>query len=277
VSEWSSRLRLELSSLAPDYSTAFGHAMYKSGGGTVLFASVDGGARHGSFADESYAAILADHAWHARLDKPHAQRYALPEERRATACELDSCNSSDALLMNFFCFPGFSSQPCVVELLGHDPAALPEFGVPGRVPLLDGDTDATEIDMRIGGVIVESKLTEADFTSRAPTVLKRYRDFESVFDPSALPTTAGRIDGYQLIRNVLCAAEHGYTFVLLCDARRPDLIRSWWQVVRAVRDVSVRARCRLVLWQELAAEASPELRAFLGAKYGFPESPHVSR
>ena len=44
--------------------------------------------------------------------------------------------------------------------------AAPEFGWKGRVPLADGSPDATEIDMKIGRVIVESKLTEADFTRR---------------------------------------------------------------------------------------------------------------
>ena len=60
--------------------------------------------------------------------------------------------------------------------------AAPEFGWKGRVPLADGSPDATEIDMKIGRVIVESKLTEADFTRRPQDVVTRYRDFDSVFD-----------------------------------------------------------------------------------------------
>lgn len=234
----------------------------------MLFEPFDDGARHGSFADESYAAILANPDWRNRLSKPHTQRHVLPEERRDRARELDSCNSSDALLMNFFCFPGFSARPAVAALLGHSPSTATEFGIAGRVPLANGGSDATEIDMKIGPMIVESKLTESNFTSKPKTVLEKYRDFPDAFDTQLLPQSELAYGGYQLIRNVLCAVGHGYAFALICDARRPDLIREWWTVVRSVRDPEVRARLRLVLWQELAAEAPPSLATFLQCKYG---------
>ena len=82
---------------------------------------------------------------------------------------------------------------------------------------------------------VESKLTEADFTSRPQDVVTRYRDFDSVFDLPMLPQTETDYRGYQLVRNILCAAAHGYVFTLVSDARRPDLIRDWRSVGRAVR------------------------------------------
>ena len=142
------------------------------------------------------------------------------------------------------------------SVMGYEAGeAAPEFGWKGRVPLADGSPDATEIDMKIGRVIVESKLTEADFTRRPQDVVTRYRDFDSVFDLPMLPQTETDYRGYQLVRNILCAAAHGYVFTLVCDARRPDLIRDWRSVGRAVRDAALRARLRLVLWQELAAEA----------------------
>ena len=121
---------------------------------------------------------------------------------------------------------------------------------------------------------VESKLTEADFTSRPQDVVTRYRDFDWVFDLPMLPQTETDYRGYQLVRNILCAAAHGYVFTLVSDARRPDLIRDWRSVGRAVRDAALRARLRLVLWQEVAAEA-PEptheaeiVRSALGPRCG---------
>jgi hypothetical protein len=122
--------------------------------------------------------------------------------------------------------------------------------------------------MLIGETIVEAKLTEADFVTTPKKHVERYRDFGSIFDTPSLPQTEDSYHGYQLIRNVLCAAEYNRIFVLCCDARRPDLIRAWWQVVHAVCDPTLRTRCRLVLWQELAALAPTPLQAFLSAKYG---------
>ena len=266
---WSERLRADLCSRAAVYTAETNIATYCSRGGTVLFEPSHDGSKHGSFADGSYTAIVANPAWNARAGKVHTQRHVLPESRRERAMELDSCNSSDALLMNLFCFPGFSGTSTVANLMGYEAGeAAPEFGWKGRVPLADGSPDATEIDMKIGRVIVESKLTEADFTSRPQNVVTRYRDFDSVFDLPMLPQTETDYRGYQLVRNILCATAHGYVFTLLCDARRPDLIRDWWSVGRAVRDAALRARLRLVLWQELAAEAPEPLGNFLNSKYG---------
>ena len=48
--------------------------------------------------------------------------------------------------------------------------AAVEFGVAGDDPLQDGSVDTTELDMRAGRVIFESKLTEADFTNVSSTL-----------------------------------------------------------------------------------------------------------
>jgi hypothetical protein len=177
--------------------------------------------------------------------------------------------------MNLFCFPGFSEQAEVIALLGYQRAVRPAFGVEGRVPLLASSrtnpaTDTTELDMLIGDVIVESKLAEGDFVTKPKNHVERYRDLLAVFDTPSLPQSEDSDHGYQLIRNVLCAAEYGRTFILCCDARRPDLVRAWWQVIHAVRDPAIRTRCRLVMWQELAVLAPPPLRTFLSMKYGLP-------
>ena len=59
-----------------------------------------------------------------------------------------------------------------------------------------------------------------------------------------------------------------YHFILLCDARRPDLLHEWWQEHGAIRLTEMRSRCAFLLWQEVAAEAPAALRTFLQVKYG---------
>jgi hypothetical protein len=120
-----------------------------------------------------------------------------------------------------------------------------------------------------GDVFIEAKLTEVDFTDSPLEHVLRYRDFQSVFDTTLLPRSGSRLHHYQLVRNVLAASAHDRRCTLFCDARRPDLIRSWWTVVRAIREGALRARCGLVLWQELVAAAPDRLKSFLAVKYGF--------
>jgi hypothetical protein len=73
---------------------------------SIYYLPSEDGMRHGNFLRESYCAILRNASWRKRLLKAHTQaRSALPREDRAWK-ELDSSNSSDALLMNIFCFPG---------------------------------------------------------------------------------------------------------------------------------------------------------------------------
>src|SRR5215471_15594387 len=106
--------------------------------------------RHGNFLDSSYKAILKRPEWERRLSKVHTQaRQVLPgAERRWT--ELDSCTSSDALLMNIFCCPRVCSRQALTSMLGTEPTDMPEFGYKARVPLLRDRTDRTEIDMKLG-------------------------------------------------------------------------------------------------------------------------------
>jgi hypothetical protein len=64
---------------------------------------------------------------------------------------------------------------------------LPVFGWKARVPLASGRFDRTEVDMRWGGLLVEAKLTETDFQTRAAKVVEGYRDFDAVFERELLP------------------------------------------------------------------------------------------
>jgi restriction endonuclease-like protein len=144
--------------------------------------------RHGNFFDAAYAAIAARPEWMRRFDKIHAQGRALPKAESGRKWrELDSSMSSDALLMNVFCAPGVIEAPAVRSTLGVEGGGLPVFGWKARVPLASGRFDRTEVDMRWGDLLVEAKLTEGDFQTRAAAVVEGYRDFDAVFDRDLLP------------------------------------------------------------------------------------------
>jgi hypothetical protein len=145
---------------------------------------------HGNFFEPAYRAILERPAWAKRLNKVHAQGKALPrwvDDPLRKWRELDSCMSSDALLMNVFCTPGVLATREVRRLLGVVGDTCPEFGWRAKVPLKSGLFDRTEVDMRWGELLVEAKLTEGDFQTRKAEVVEGYRDFEAVFDRELLP------------------------------------------------------------------------------------------
>src|SRR5712671_1226855 len=122
----------------------------------TVYAPEADGHRHGNFFAASYRAILKRKEWARRLEKVHSQaRSSLPKATRRWR-ELDSCTSSDALLMNVFCCPGVCQA--VAGMLGTDGGDTPEFGYRARVPLrpragVKGPRprfDRTEVDMRLG-------------------------------------------------------------------------------------------------------------------------------
>jgi hypothetical protein len=173
--------------------------------------------------------------------------------------------------MNIFCHPGVLDQPALRALLGIQSKAVPEFGYKPRTPLCGGKRDNTEIDMKIGDLLVEAKLTESNFQLASMDLISRYRDMEEVFDVAELPTRNGRQCGYQLIRGAFAAYATDCNFCVFCDARRPDLIESWYRIMRAVRPFELRCRLKLLTWQELASALAKDVQQFLSAKYGiFP-------
>jgi hypothetical protein len=87
----------------------------------------------------------------------------------------------------------------------------------------------------------------------------------------AEPPEAGYAS-YQLIRNVLAAYAEGCSFCVLHDDRRPDLREAWFAVMGAVRSAEMRTRCKVMTWQELAAESPADLQQFLALKYGIHAS-----
>jgi hypothetical protein len=184
------RLRQEL--ILRNRTFARGRAHVESYGIVPVVVYEPENGRHGNFFDESYAAIAANPDWMRRFDKIHAQAArSLPKPRLEHSRrwrELDSSMSSDALLMNIFCAPGVAESRAVRDALGIDDSPLPPaFGWKARVPLANGRFDRTEVDMRFGSLLVEAKLTEVGFQSRAAAIVEAYRDFDNVFDRDLLP------------------------------------------------------------------------------------------
>ena len=271
----SAALRHELADRARKYARreSLPHCLSYGADPVVCFTPYEDDARHGNFLRGSYKAIRTTPAWQKRLTKVHSQaRRSLPGSDRRWM-ELDSCMSSDALLMNIFCYPRVFQDGAVSSLLGVESGTAPSFGHKARVPLASGRFDRTEVDMRLGDLLVEAKLTESDFQSAEKRVLLAYRDFLVAFDHEQLPQTEKRYLSYQLLRNVLAAYAQQCSFCVLVDARRPDLIDAWYAVMKCVRPVELRTKLRISTWQEVADVAPPKLRVFLAGKYGITGKP----
>jgi hypothetical protein len=235
----------------------------------ACFPPYDAGSRHGNFLPESYKAIQANHAWSKRLTKVHAQaRRSLPSTERGRWMELDSSTSSDALLMNIFCCPGVLRDGKVAALLGAELGPTVCFGYKARIPLDNGRFDRTEVDLQLGNLLVEAKLTESDFQTARKEVLCGYRDFSEVFDREQLPQTDQHYLSYQLLRNVLAAHALQCSFCVLVDARRTDLVDAWYAVMKCVRPIELRTKLRICTWQEVARVTPRKLKTFLATKYG---------
>jgi hypothetical protein len=228
---------------------------------------------HGNFIPASYRSICAHPEWQKRLKKSYTAGKWIPRSWERNRCELDCATSSDALLMNIFCYPNVLHRSGLCALLGIQQGLLPEFGVRPRIPLLGSMTDRTEVDMQIGDVLFEAKLTESGFRSAPARLLSRYRDLHQVFDTGELPFRDETVQGYQLIRGALAAYACDCPFILLCDGRRTDMIEQWILVARAVRSFSFRCKLKLCTWQELAQTLPVSLRRFLEEKYGIIPTP----
>ena len=234
----------------------------------VVYQESECGRHHGNFISGSYKAILRMPEWRKRLQKVHTQgRRSLPA-RDGLWRELDSSLSSDTLLMNIFCYPGVTRRMKVYGILGIEPGCLPEFGFMPRVPLFSEATERTEIDMKLGSTLFEAKLTEGDFQIQCAELVEQYRDLRDVFECRQLPRAKRKYVSYQLIRNVLAAHALGLDFCTLLDARRPELIEDWYGILRCIRSAALRARCKVLTWQELAPCLPGALKNFLDVKYG---------
>lgn len=187
---YAAALRAELAARNHAWAQGRAHAESYGSDRVVVYEAelVEGGMpRHGNFYDAAYAVIVSRPDWGKRLEKAHTGSKNLPRPESGRKWrELDSCMSSDALLMNFFCSPGVADAPAVRLALGVPGDDPPRFGWKAKVPLKSGLFDRTEVDMRWGDLLVEAKLTEGDFQTRAAAVVEGYRDFDAVFDRQML-------------------------------------------------------------------------------------------
>jgi len=109
-----------------------------------------------NFLKKSYENIKKNKEWLERLQKKH--------QKIKGAFEMQSSNSSDALLMNIFCNPNLKSWKEISDLFRVN-EIKPKFGIKPGVPLKNDRIDMrTEIDLVFENIFVEAKLTENDFT-----------------------------------------------------------------------------------------------------------------
>jgi hypothetical protein len=234
---------------------------------SIIYAENEAG-HHGNFLSASYQRILQQPDWKARLAKVYTGSRFLPRKADRTRRELECANSSDALLMNIVCYPGVLRRAAVCSLLGIEAGLRPAFGVRPGIPLRNGAQDRSEMDLRLGKLFIEAKLTEGDFQTARCDLVERYRDLESVFDVARLPRSKEKYRSCQLIRGALAAHQHGASFSVFCDQRRQDLIEGCFEIMAAVNSAELRCRLSVVTWQELATTMPPKVRKFLAEKYG---------
>jgi hypothetical protein len=268
---YATRLREELSLRALSWARRndLPHECTIGNSPAVLFRETEDGT-HGNFHPTSYRCIRRRPEWNRRLAKSHTSARRSLVSHDSARKELDTAASSDALLMNVFCHPqAFATGSFLRSLLGTKPPERLQFGCKPRIPLIANHVERTEVDLRIGDLLIEAKLTETEFQRASRVRVERYRDFESAFDAHMLPQTTGSYLHYQLIRGVLSAfAEQGIRYCVICDARRPDLIDAWFTVLRAVKLECLRSQLQLVTWQEIAGTLPQSMRAWLAGKYG---------
>ena len=110
---------------------------------SIVYQELNGG--HGIL-----GCLLSPHCarpdWKRRLLRCYTANRRVPRSYDRTRRELDCGNSSDALLMNVFCYPAVLKRKTVGNLLASEPG-LVGIGVRPGVPLLDGKLDRTEVDM----------------------------------------------------------------------------------------------------------------------------------
>jgi hypothetical protein len=263
----SSQLRREIS--ARNLARADEHAHETTYGEvtSVLYREDEAGL-HGNFFPASYRRICARPEWKRRLDKVYTASSRIVRGHERTRSELDCANSSDALLMNIFCHPRTMQSTALCGLLSIERGVQPAFGVRARTPLRNNNEDRTEIDMHLGDLFVEAKLSETDFQTARVDLMTRYACFEEVFDIERLPVSRSAYRSYQLLRGALAAHHHNTRFAIFCDARRPDLREQWFSVLAAIHTSHMRSRMLFITWQEIATQLPSTLQGFLATKYG---------
>jgi hypothetical protein len=181
--------------------------------------------------------------------------------------EMQSSNSSDALLMNIFCYGDFLKWKRPKKLLGINNGDNITIGqeylnFPNEIHA------QTKINLRIGRTIFKSRLTEGNFGEQDRGIVEKYDNLLNVFNTNLLKkTNDGKYKNYLLIRYFLVAYQENCQFILLVDESRTDLIREFYDTLAAVKYDDLRARLRFVTWQELVSTCGAELKQYIEKKY----------
>lgn len=264
---YSKLLRKQLTTLAKQYADHEDRKYgYNAGISKVPQSAIIFDKTGDNFTYEAWETIKNNPYYFSRTQKAHSSfDQTNPKE------EMQSSNSSDALLMNIFCDRFMKTSKGLLKLLNVGDLGKLTFGYSPGVALMKNGVDKTEIDLYIldgdKKIFCESKLTETDFVFKPLSEFQRYKDFEAVFDSTKLPVYREFVGNYQLVRNILAAYQFNASFYLFIDARRPDLAKSFYQTLRCVKDIDLRTRCEVFYWQDLAAVAYADLRHFLQEKY----------
>ena len=115
-------LRRDISSRNLLLAEAVPHELTFGAVASVIYQEVGGA--HGNFLPASYRRICARPAWRRRLLKVYTASARVPRSKDRIRRELDCANSSDALLMNVFCYPGVTHRRELSSLLGIEPGQL---------------------------------------------------------------------------------------------------------------------------------------------------------
>ncbi|MFY0626154.1 MAG: hypothetical protein JXR07_07665 [Reichenbachiella sp.] len=258
MSTYSDLLKADLIDLSKNHSKRHNLSIKVERPTAIIFEKIAS-----SFNTDSFLSIKSNKEWAIRLTKEHSQ---VKDTK-----EMQSSNSSDALLMNIFCHPKIRTWKGVCDVLGIKSILDIQFGINPTYLLKEGKPEGTptEIDMVINDKIYcEAKLTEKDFTEVQKDKMEKYDSFRKVFDIDRLPMLGDKYLHYQLLRNILAIEADDKRFLLLCDARRPDLIHHLFDVVSCIKDIELRKRCSFICWQDIARKCGSDLKEFLVSKYG---------
>ncbi len=250
----STKLKKEIRKCASSFARRHNFTVDDSHASALIFCNLDD-----CFHPDSLRAIHEAPDWNARTLKKH--------QNVKGVLEMQSSNSSDALLMNIFCHPLIGKWAGVRKILRADVKSI-SFGVPGAVHINKGQSDRTEIDMTLPSAFCEAKLIEDDFKHKRKEIVESYDGLYKAFHVESLPRVGTDYDNYQIIRNLLAAKQHNRDHILFCDERRTDLVRRYMTTVSCLQDSKDRLRCRVICWQEIAAVCGKLLREWIEEKYG---------
>jgi hypothetical protein len=120
IRSYSSLLREELCARNASYAALHKLSHVTSYGEVpvVVYQPSPCGTQHGNFIPASYRALQRRPQWKRRFEKVHSQAGRAFPKSDGVSKELDSSMSSDALLMNIFCYPGVTKRRELSLILG---------------------------------------------------------------------------------------------------------------------------------------------------------------